>query len=96
MRTRKNRRRYRRNPTGSQTATAIGGGVLALFGAYKSYTNYSAAKDAADKVSAADISANKDALATWTKTEDDAKTAAWTWGGVGLIGGAIAALSLWK
>jgi len=96
MRTRKHRRRYRRNPTGTQTATVIGGGALALFGAYKSYTNYSAAKDAADKVSAADISANKDALAWWTKTEDDAKTASWTWGGVGLVGGLIAALSLWK
>jgi hypothetical protein len=96
MRTRKSRRRYRRNPTGTQTVIVVGGGVLALFGAYKAYSNYQTAKDADDKRSAADISANKDALAQWTKVEDDAKMASWTWGGVSLIGGVIAALAIWK
>ena len=93
MRTRKGQR-YRRNPTGTAVASAVGGGALALFGTYKAYSNYQAAKDAGEKASAADVAANKDALATWTKTEADSKTEAWTWGAVGLIGAGIAAVSL--
>lgn len=90
---RSRRRRTRRNPTGTAIATAIGGGLLAAFAAYKSYDNFQEAKDAADKAEAAKI-ANPEALATWTKTESDSKTAAWTWGGIGLVGVGIAAVSL--
>lgn len=89
----KRRRRARSNPSGMAVASAIGGGVLAMFGAYKSYDNFQTAKDAADKAEAAKI-ANPEALATWTKTESDSKTAAWTWGGIGLVGAGIVAFSL--
>lgn len=103
------RRRARRNPSGMSIASAIGGGVLALFGGYKSYDSFQAAKsnaqkatDAQDKADAAAI-ANPSALADYKKAADEykqaessSKTAAWTWGTVGLIGAGIAAFSLFS